>query len=115
VTSPIAIVPNLLDLGTAAFIEEQPSCKAVMLEGQPRVEWSFNVNRLEQWLTTIEEVLNEFPITAHRRSLEDLYFCLKAAQKQHVKEHEQVVSDAPSEEDLMAYLSAYAASVAGKA
>jgi len=101
-----------MNLGTAAFIEEQPSCKAVMLQGQPHVEWGFNVNRLEQWLTTIEEVLNELPITTHRRGLEDLYFCLKAAQRQHIEEHKQIVSEAPTEEDLMAYLSAYSAAVA---
>ena len=101
-----------MNLGTAAFIEEQPSCKAVMLQGEPHIEWGFKVNRLEQWLTTIEEVLNAFPVTVHRRGLEDLYFCLKAAQKQHIKEHEQIVSEAPTEEDLMAYLSAYSAAVA---
>ena len=101
-----------MNLGTAAFIEEQPPCKAVMLQGQPHVEWGFNVNRLEQWLTTIEEALNDLPTKAHRRGLEDLYFCLKAAQRQHIEEHEQIVSEAPSEEDLMAYLSAYSAAVA---
>jgi hypothetical protein len=107
-----AIVPNLMNLGTAAFIEEQPSCKAVMLQGQPHVEWGFNVNRLEQWLTTIEEALNDLPTKAHHHGLKDLYFCLRAAQEQHIKEHEQIVTEAPSEEDLMAYLSAYSAAVA---
>jgi len=47
--------------------------------------------------------------------LKDLYFCLRAAQEQHIKEHEQIVTEAPSEEDLMAYLSAYSAAVRNQA
>jgi hypothetical protein len=43
--------------------------------------------------------------------LEQIYFSLKAAYTKHQKQHEEIVTEAPSEEDLMEYLAAYAASV----
>lgn len=92
---------------TSAFT---PSGKLVMNFGEPCVCWSFSVKNLENWLTTIEEIINEIP-PAHRRPLEDLYFSLKAAHKRHEKEHEEVVTNAPSEDDLMQYLMSYSAAM----
>ena len=92
---------------TSAFTSKG---KLVMNYGQPVIAWSFMVKDLENWLTTIEETINDVP-PAHRRSLEKLYFSLKAAHKRHVAEHEQVVSDVPNADDLMQYLASYAAAL----
>ena len=95
-------------LGTSAFTEKN---ELVMNGGQPCVVWSFRTRDLENWLTTLEEVITMEANTSHRYFLEQIYFSLKAAYTKHQKQHEEIVTEAPSEEDLMEYLAAYAASV----
>lgn len=92
---------------TSAFTSEG---RLVMNYGAPCVAWSFTVQCLEDWLTTIEETIGTIP-PAHRRSFETLYFSLKAAHKKHKEEHEAVVTDAPNSDDLMQYLTSYAAAM----
>ena len=87
-----------------------PENHLVMNYGRPCVAWSFGVEKLEDWLTTMEEIIGTVP-PAHRHSLETLYFSLKAAHKRHLLEHNEVVSEAPTSDDLMAYLAAYAAAM----
>jgi hypothetical protein len=41
-----------------------------------------------------------------------MVFSLKAAHVKHKKQHQEVVTDAPTADDLMAYLAAYAAAIA---
>lgn len=99
--------------GTAAFLDDaQVSCKSVMLYGQPYVNWGFSVPRLEDWLTTMEEMMEADAFGVHRASMESLYYCLKAAHAQHLIEHAQVLTEAPSEDDLVAYLTAYSSAIA---
>jgi hypothetical protein len=43
----------------------------------------------------------------HRCGLERLYFTLKAAYGKHRAQHDEIVSEAPNADDLMAYLTAY--------
>ena len=108
---PASIRTNSLDQSVSAFT---PDGKIVMSYGTPYVAWSFSVVDLEQWLTTIEESINDIP-PAHRYSLERLYFSLKAAHKKHQEEHESIVTDAPTGDDLMSYLSSYSAAMAWEA
>lgn len=82
----------------------------VMNYGNPHVAWGFSVKRLEEWLITLEEAMSVMP-ACHSRSIETLYFSLKAAHKRHLQEHDAVISDAPSEDDLTGYLVAYAAAM----
>ena len=96
---------------TSAFT---PEGKLVMNFGKPCVAWGFSVVDLEQWLTTIEETINDIP-PAHRWSFERLYFSLKAAHKKHQEEHEEVVTEAPTQDDLMSYLTSYSAAMAWEA
>lgn len=91
-----------------------PDNKLVMNFGRPYVSWGFDVRKLEDWLTTLEEAMTIMP-PCHRRSLEELYFSLKAAHKHHQAEHEEVVTNAPTSDDLMDYLSAYSAAMAWEA
>jgi len=97
--------------GTTAFLQKGSHSALVMNGGDPCVEWSFRIEKLEQWLTTLEEVISHEANTGNRYDLESLYFCLKAAHTRHLQEHEDVVTDAPTADDLQAYLAAYAAAV----
>jgi len=95
--------------GPIAFTEKN---ELVMNNGQPCAFWSFRTRDLENWLTTLEEVMAMGENAVHRRFLEGIYCSLKAAHNKHQEQHEEVVTEAPSEEDLLEYLAAYAASVA---
>jgi hypothetical protein len=88
--------------------------KLVMNYGSPCVSWGFRVDKLEEWLTTIEEIGNVVA-PVHRHALDSLYCSLKAAHMRHQKEHEEVVTEAPTADDLMSYLTAYSAAMAWEA
>ena len=87
----------------------------IMNFGSPIVSWSFSIKHLEDWLTTLEEVMLKETNMTNRYVLERLYFGLKAAHKRHLAEHEQVITEAPTEDDLMSYLTAYSAAMAWEA
>jgi hypothetical protein len=97
--------------GTSAFLQKGSHSALVMNGGDPCVEWSFRIEKLEQWLTTLEETISREANTGNRYDLESLYFCLKAAHTRHLQEHQDVVTDAPTADDLQAYLAAYAAAI----
>jgi hypothetical protein len=97
--------------GTTAFLQKGSHSALVMNGGEPCVEWSFRIEKLEQWLTTLEETISREANTGNRYDLESLYFCLKAAHTRHLQEHNDVVTDAPTADDLQAYLAAYAAAI----
>ena len=86
----------------------------VMNYGRPSVSWTLCIKDLEEWTTTLEEVIPETHF-AHQHSLRMLKTALTAAHNWHKREHEAVVTDAPSEEDLMTYLTSYAAAMAWEA
>lgn len=79
--------------------------------GSPMVAWSFAIKDLEDWLTTLEETMLKEENVSNRWVLERLYFTLKAAHSRHQREHHEIITDAPSEDDLMSYLAAYAGAV----
>lgn len=81
--------------------------------GSPCVAWHFRIKELEEWLTTLEEMMPEQ--VAHRRILEGLYFSLKAAHAKHKKQHEEIVTETPTADDLMEYLVSYAAAIGNTA
>ena len=94
--------------GITAFNSED---KLVMLASRPMVNWGFSLERLEESLTTLEEVMNIVP-PCHRYSLETLYFSLKAAHQKLQLEHNEMTEE-PTVDDLQEYLAAYAAAVGG--
>lgn len=96
--------------GPSAFIGSDCGLQIVMNGSFPCVEWTFRVKELENWLTTLEEAMKEAMVSdnyGQLRGLEGIYFSLKAAHKKHQRQHEEVVSKAPTADDLMAYLAAY--------
>ena len=78
------------------------------------MEWSFRIKDLENWLTTLEEAMVDESNYSQRRGLEEIYFSLKAAHTKHQAQHEAIVTDAPTADDLAEYLAAYAAAVGGQ-
>jgi len=98
--------------GTSAFTSDN---KLVMSNGSPTVATYVAVNKIENWLTTIEEAVSLPRMAPHRYDLEDIYFFLKATLKKHEEQHIDVVTSAPTEADLIEYLAAYAASAAASA
>ena len=107
----------IIDQGTygpSAFIRTEYNTQIVMSGSAPCVEWSFRIQSLEAWLTTLEEAMTNEGCYGQRRGLEDIYFSLKAAHKKHQAQHEAIVTDAPTADDLQAYLMAYAAAVGGQ-
>jgi len=100
--------------GPSAFIKNDCGTQIVMNSSAPCVEWSFRIKELENWLTTLEEAMVNESNYGQRRGLEDIYFSLKAAHKKHQTQHEAIVTDAPTADDLQAYLAAYAAAIGGQ-
>ena len=95
--------------GITAFNNEN---KLVMLASRPMVSWGFSLERLEESLTTLEEIMNIVP-PCHRYSLETLYFSLKSAHQKLQLEHNEMTEE-PTVDDLQEYLAAYAAAVGAK-
>ncbi len=95
--------------GVTAFAGE----KLTMNYGNPTVEHFSRVKDLQDWITTLEEVIATPSCKVHRWHLESMYFAFKAVLKKHEEQHLEVVTEAPTAEDLQAYLSAYAAALAG--
>ena len=94
--------------GITAFNNEN---KLVMLASRPMVSWGFSLERLEESLTTLEEIMNIVP-PCHRYSLETLYFSLKSAHQKLQLEHNEMTEE-PTATDFQEYLAAYAAAVGG--
>ena len=96
------------EFGITAFNGEN---KLVMLDSRPMVNWGFSLEKLEDSLTTLEEVMSIVP-PCHRYSLEMLYFSLKSAHQKLQLEHNEMTEE-PTATDFQEYLSAYAAAVGG--
>ena len=97
-------IPNT----TSAFTD---SGAMVMNLDHPVVCSYLKVIEIEEWLTTLEETMEKEASTANRRSLEGIYFMLKAARRKHLDQHQEIQEQAPTADDLQAYLSAYAAAI----
>jgi hypothetical protein len=94
------------EFGVTAF---NGNDRLVMLDSRPMVNWGFSLEKLEDSLTTLEEVMNIIP-PCHRYSLETLYFSLKAAHQKLQLEHTEMTEE-PTAADFQEYLAAYAAAV----
>jgi len=89
---------------TSAFTE---GGRLVMTCNRPFVNWALDPKKLEEWLTTLEEISHLIP-AQHLWSMERLRATLISAHAWHKKEHEEIATTAPTADDLMNYLAAYA-------
>lgn len=83
----------------------------VMNYGTPIVSWTLPIKELSEWIVTLEETISSVE-PCHRHALSALKCSLQAAYNWHQKEHASVVTEAPSHDDLISYLTSYAAAVA---
>jgi hypothetical protein len=113
-------MPHLLFPMASSIIKERDGSisafagdRLVMNFGNPTISHYLRVNKMEQWLVTLEEAMVMPENAKHRYDMEEIYFAFRATIKKHQEEHLQVVSEAPTDEDLQDYLLAYAAAANG--
>jgi len=100
--------------GTAAFLRNNQGMQMVMNDNKPVVQWSFRIDELQSCITTLEEVIGKETMMNNHADLFKIYCSLQAAISKHEEQHSAVIADAPTADDLQAYLSAYAAAAAAK-
>lgn len=93
---------------TSAFTSDN---RLVMNMGHPTISTYLRIKEMQEWMTTLEEVMLLPRIAPHLYHLEGMYFAFKVAIKHHKKEHLEVVTEAPSEKDLEEYLASYAIAI----
>ena len=81
-----------------------------MVHNTPVVDAMLQVTEMQQWVTTLEEILPEVPV-CHYGTLSLMIVRLQVYLDRHQAQHEAIVTDAPTEDDLQAYLMAYAAAI----
>ena len=87
--------------------------EVVMACSIPMVQSYFSVADLQRWATTLEEAMKSEKNAAHWYDLESICFTFQAMLIKHQEQHEEVISAAPSADDLQAYLLSYSSHVSG--
>jgi hypothetical protein len=90
-----------------------PYQRAAMVNNVPIVETIVDVVRLQEWATTVETIIPMVP-ACHRPALMQLFIKLDSMLYRHQQDHEEIVTQAPTPEDMIDYLSAYLAAMAPK-
>lgn len=80
---------------------------SVMVCNHPTVEWTLDIKDIQDWSTTLGECFDSIP-ACHRSSVRSLIIAFEAMLIKHQRQHEEVVTEAPTIEDLIAYLATYA-------
>jgi hypothetical protein len=83
--------------------------EVVMACSIPMVQSYFNVADLQRWTTTLEEIMGNKHNVAHQYALQGMCLVFKHMLDKHEEQHAEVVSAAPTADDLQAYLASYAA------
>ena len=87
--------------------------EVVMACSVPMVQGYFGVADLQRWTTTLEEIMSNKHSFAHQLDLEGMYFTFKHMLDKHQEQHEEVISSAPTADDLQSYLASYSSYVSG--
>jgi len=77
-----------------------------MLHGRPMVNATLDVADVQDWATTLEEILPRVPI-AHYDTLVTMIIRLQVIIDSHSKQHQEIITEAPTYEDMVEYLSSY--------
>ena len=94
------------EFGITAFNSND---RLVMLNNSPMVNWGFSLEKLEESLTTLEEIMDVIPV-CHRFSLMKLQVSLQNAHQKLQLEHTEMTEE-PTAADCQEYLAAYAAAI----
>jgi hypothetical protein len=87
--------------------------EVVMACSIPMVQSYFNISDLQRWITTLEETMGNEKNMAHQHDLENMRLTFQAMLIKHQDQHEEVISAAPTADDLQAYLASYSHYVSG--
>ena len=110
--NPVTISKN--ENGVHACVSRHTAYQTVMLNSAPYCHMGAAVSNVESWLTTLEALFEDSAIPlAHRWHLQEIRAMLEVAHDQHIKDHQEVVTEAPTADDQLAYLAAYAAAIGG--
>ena len=77
-----------------------------MVHGTPVVDATLHVAEVQQWITTLEEVRESVPV-CHYGTLSMMIIRLQVILDNHDKQHQEIITDAPTPEDMVEYLSSY--------
>ena len=83
--------------------------KLVMIHGRPIVNCYLEIKQLHDSITTLEELLSDVEL-CHKITIMELLAVLKTASQKHELEHDEITA-APTADDQLAYLVAYAAAI----
>lgn len=83
--------------------------KLVMNYGRPIVNCYLEIKQLHDSITTLEELLSDVEL-CHKITIMELLAVLKTASHKHELEHDEITA-APTADDQLAYLVAYAAAI----
>lgn len=92
------------DSGLSAFHDG----RIRMSFGSPIVECHFLVSELQTFIMTLEQAIDDEPSFTQQKSLQHIVSCFKAAYALHLKQHEELMEEAPSGADFEEYMVSYA-------
>jgi hypothetical protein len=105
-TASISKAPS----GAVYAFNGEPMRPCSMVHNTSVVDAMLQVTEMQQWVTTLEEILPEVPV-CHYGTLSLMIVRLQVYLDRHQAQHEAIVTDAPTADDLQAYLAAYAAAI----
>lgn len=102
---------QIMELVKGTISARSDSNEVVMACSIPMVQSYFNVSDLQRWTTTLEETMSNEKNMAHQHDLENIYFTFQSMLIKHQDQHKEVVSSAPTADDLQSYLAFYSAAI----
>ena len=98
------------------FLPDQPLSafhdgRIRMSFGSPIVECPITVPELQSFIMTLEQAIHDEPNHAQQQALRNILCTLKAAHQTHLRQHEELMKDAPTGADFEEYMTNYAKAV----
>lgn len=79
--------------------------------GSPIVECSIVISELQNFITTLEQAIDDEPNFYQQQGLRNILCAFKAAYQMHLQQHEELVKNAPTGADFEEYMMSYAKAV----
>jgi hypothetical protein len=102
---------QIMELVKGTISATSNSNELVMVCSIPMVQGYFSIVDLQRWTTTLEEIIGNKRNAAHQYALEGMCLVFKHMLDKHQEQHEEVISAAPTADDLQSYLAFYSAAV----
>jgi hypothetical protein len=102
---------RILTLVPGTISARSDNDEVVMACSIPMVQSYFNISDLQRWITTLEETMSKEKNMAHQHDLENMLFTFQSMLIKHQDQHQEVISAAPTADDLQSYLAFYSAAI----